>query len=62
MMTIPKSKDIELHPDAWARFERATDVVVKAPPQHRVAKKKEAKHGQTKKPNSPKKTRGQQDE
>jgi hypothetical protein len=31
---------IELRPDAWARFERAADVVAKAPPQHRVAKKK----------------------
>jgi hypothetical protein len=34
------SKDIELHPDAWARFERAAGVVAKSPPQHRVAKKK----------------------
>jgi hypothetical protein len=37
------TKDIELHPDAWQRFERAADVVAKAPPQHRVAKKKVAK-------------------
>jgi hypothetical protein len=34
------TKEIELHPDAWARFERAAGVVAKAPPQHRVAKKK----------------------
>jgi hypothetical protein len=34
---------IELHPDAWARFERGADVVVKSPPQHRVAKKAKAK-------------------
>jgi hypothetical protein len=33
------SKDIELHPDAWARFERAIDVVAKSPPQHRIRKK-----------------------
>jgi hypothetical protein len=33
-------KEIELHPDAWARFERAAEVVAKSPPQHRVAKKK----------------------
>jgi hypothetical protein len=33
-------KEIEFHPDAWARFERAADVVAKTPPQHRVAKKK----------------------
>jgi hypothetical protein len=39
---MPKSpdKDIEFHPDAWARFERAAGVVAKTPPQHRVAKKK----------------------
>jgi hypothetical protein len=30
----------ELHPDAWARFERAFAVVAKSPPQHRVAKPK----------------------
>lgn len=33
-------KEIEFHPDAMARFERAAGVVAKAPPQHRVAKKK----------------------
>jgi hypothetical protein len=27
---------MELHPDAWARFERAVDVVAKSPPQHRI--------------------------
>jgi hypothetical protein len=32
-------KEIELHSDAWERFERAADVVAKSPPQHRVAKK-----------------------
>ena len=36
-------KEIELHPDAWERFERAAGAVTKAPPQHRVAKKKKAK-------------------
>lgn len=34
-----KRNDIELHPDGWQRFERAMKVVVKAPPQHRAAKK-----------------------
>jgi hypothetical protein len=34
----PKKK-LELHPDAWARFERAVDVVAKSPPQHRTKKK-----------------------
>lgn len=44
-MAKPKSKEIELHPDAWQRFERAMAVVVKAPPQHRVKPKaKTAKH------------------
>jgi hypothetical protein len=38
-----KSKDIELAPDAWQRFERAVDVVAKSPPQHRAAQKKSAK-------------------
>lgn len=28
-------KEIELHPDAWERFERAAEVVGKSPPQHR---------------------------
>jgi hypothetical protein len=32
-------KDIEFHPDAWARFERAAGAVAKTPPQHRVAKR-----------------------
>ena len=35
-------KDIELHPDARERFERAAEVVAKSPAQHRVAKKKKA--------------------
>lgn len=29
--------EIDLHPDAWARFERAADVVAKSPPQHRAS-------------------------
>jgi hypothetical protein len=37
----PKSTvTVELHPDAWKRFERAAGVVAKSPPQHRVTKKK----------------------
>jgi hypothetical protein len=32
-------ENIELHPDARERFERAAGVIVKAPPQRRVAKK-----------------------
>ncbi len=49
-MAKSPQKEIELHPDAWERFERAAGVVAKSPPQHRVAKKKTAK-----KPNSKKK-------
>jgi hypothetical protein len=48
-LNLVPPKEIELHPDAWARFERAADVVVKAPPQHRVAKKKAAKKSKPKK-------------
>jgi hypothetical protein len=40
---------IELHPDAWERFERAAGVVAKTPPQHRLAKKKAAKKAKLKK-------------
>jgi hypothetical protein len=36
------TKEIELHPDAWKRFERAAGVVAKTPPQHRIAKKKKS--------------------
>jgi hypothetical protein len=49
-MAQPK-KELELHPDAWARFERAVDVVAKSPPQHRTkpkAKRKKRKLGEKK--------------
>ena len=36
----PKENEIELVPDAWERFERAAEVVVKSPPQHREGKAK----------------------
>jgi len=52
-MTTKAKTEVELHPDAWARFERAAGAVAKAPPQHREAKKKvKAKRAksQTKKP------------
>jgi hypothetical protein len=41
-MTKAREKEIEMHPDAWSRFERAAGIVAKSPPQHRVAKKKKA--------------------
>jgi hypothetical protein len=34
-----KTREIELEPDAWERFERAVSVVAKSPPQHRVKAK-----------------------
>jgi hypothetical protein len=33
--------DIELHPDAQERFEKAVDRVMQAPPAHRAAKDRE---------------------
>jgi len=51
MAKSTSKEEVEFHPDAWARFERAAGVVVKSPPQHRKyaepkvkkAKKKRAK-------------------
>jgi hypothetical protein len=43
------TSDIELHPDAWERFERAAGVVAKSPPQHRKSIKKKIKMGSAKK-------------
>jgi hypothetical protein len=37
--TSKKSQRVEFEPDAWARFERAVDVVAKSPPQPKVKKK-----------------------
>jgi len=45
-----KSTEIELEPDAWERFERATDVVAKSPPQHRTKAKPIAKRKASPKP------------
>lgn len=39
-VTSKQNQELELHPDAMERFERAVRVVAKSPPQHRVAKKK----------------------
>lgn len=39
MAKAPKA-EIELHPDAMERFERAVKAVAKSPPQHRSKKKK----------------------
>jgi hypothetical protein len=42
-MTKKVHPEIELHPNAWERFERAAGVVVKTPPQHRVKPKAKPK-------------------
>lgn len=36
--TTLEQEGIELHPDAWERFEKTFDKVVKSPPAHRTAK------------------------
>jgi len=33
----PKADEIELHPDAWERFEKAVDKVMKVKPKRHVA-------------------------
>jgi hypothetical protein len=52
-MAKKPSKEVEIEPDAWARFERAVDVVAKSPPQHRVkpAKRKKTRSRVTRKKN-----------
>jgi hypothetical protein len=37
-MMAKKADEIELHPDARQRFERAVNAVAKSPPQHRTKK------------------------
>jgi hypothetical protein len=49
-MAKKPSQEIEFHPDAMERFERAVKVVAKSPPQHRVAKKAANKTKAKKKP------------
>ena len=39
MSATKKTDEIELLEDAWSRFERALDLVLKSPPQHRRLKK-----------------------
>ena len=53
MAKAAPSKEIELHPDAWERFERAAGVVAKSPPQHRV-KKTKASRAKSPAPRKPK--------
>jgi hypothetical protein len=38
-MAKPRQNTEPEYPDAWERFERAIDVVVKSPPQHRTKSK-----------------------
>jgi hypothetical protein len=37
------ARDIEVYPDAWERFEKAVDTVMKAPPKHQPAPQRKAK-------------------
>jgi hypothetical protein len=37
--TTPEQEGIELHPDAWERFERTFEKVVSGHPVHRTGKK-----------------------
>jgi hypothetical protein len=48
-MAKTPTKELELHPDAWQRFERAAGVVSRTPPQHRAAKKTTMKKSKTQK-------------
>ena len=36
----PKPDEIEVHPDAWERFEKAVETVMRSPSKHRTAKTK----------------------
>jgi hypothetical protein len=36
--TTPEEEGIEFHADAWERFERTVQKVIKAPPVHRTGK------------------------
>jgi hypothetical protein len=56
MAKTDPTKDMEFHPDAWKRFERAAGVVAKSPPQHRVAKKKREASEPASRPSSRKKS------
>ncbi|MCK1636762.1 hypothetical protein IVA95_03925 [Bradyrhizobium sp. 157] len=54
-MAKAPEREIEFHPDAMQRFERAVKVVAKSPPQHRVSKKTATqKRRATKKPKTAK--------
>jgi len=48
------TKELELRPDGWERFDRAVTAAVKSGPKHRVAekKKKTARKALAKKPRS----------
>jgi len=46
------AQEVEFHPDAWKRFERAVGAIAKSPPQHRVKPKTKPK---VKRTTSPKK-------
>jgi hypothetical protein len=41
--TTPEEEGIEFYPDAWERFERSVDKVIKAPPVHRTGERQLAR-------------------
>jgi hypothetical protein len=45
--TTPDEEGIELHPDAWERFERTVKKVAQARPAHRTGKKAAADRAPT---------------
>jgi hypothetical protein len=47
MRGMAKKPELELHPDAWPRFERFIREVAKAGPQHRTATKSKAKRAKS---------------
>jgi hypothetical protein len=49
-MIAKKTAEIEFHPDAWQRFERAVDAAVKSGPKRRTKRVKDLKVEKSKKP------------
>ena len=45
----PKPEEIEMLPDAWERFEKAVDAVMRSPPKPRPAKDRETDKTQVRK-------------
>ena len=52
MAKSASDKDIEFHPDAWKRFERAIDTAMKSPPQQPEDEEASEKEGSEIEPKS----------